>query len=301
MTTPDNPFVSGDSSEFFSPQKNQQWMGQLIVIRPNRVKWHDFGEGKGPQEQVEAWVLFPRLGDPTGAQRPWIIGNATIGQAGLVPMIKNKLGQMVLGHLRQKPPQGAKSGAYYIDDYTAEDLEYAKSVIGNPAFAPPAYVEVPAEPTPQPAAPQLPGGQGQVAYGQPPVPGAGYPAAQQYAAAQPAAYAGQGVAQQPYDAWSAVPGAQPVQQQPAQQAPSAWAPQQQPQAPVQQPPAQGWAPQAAPAPAAAQPAAQGWGQPAPAVQSSTQDQALVQRLLANNINPAGMPNEQMQMIANMLP
>lgn len=256
MTTPPPEFARPASSEGFSPSKHPEWMNKLCIIRPNYVEYVTFDPTQGPKEVVNAFVVFVDLqGPPDG--RPVTVDGAQIGGAGLVPQIKNRLGQLVLGRLVQGPQQGQKSGVFKLDSaYTDADAALAGQYIAQFPL-PPQTEAPPAAPAPQPvASPWAPQGQA--------------PAAAPQWGAQPP----------PADVWAgtnAVPAGPPAGQwqapQPQPAAPPAW--QQQGQAPAPQPVAappawQAQAPAAAPQPPA-------WGQPA------AQDPALVAQVQAMGI------------------
>ncbi len=259
-------------------------MNQLMVIRPESVEKVHFPpnpgeEDKGPTDVVTAFVAIVTLTDPK-TNLPVVIEGASIAGKGMTPQLKNRIGDLVLGRLSQKPSSGQKSGAYFIADYTPQDAELAMRYI--------AAFPIPPMPTPftQPLAPapQPTGSQGQTAWGQPPVPGAGAPNynPNQYQAppaqAAPAQQWGgpptQAAPPLPYDPWQNTAAAPPQQ-----------------------------------APAAPVPAAQQWGGPTPqaappqaVTQGPAQDPNLVAFLQSKGIQVTpDMDNNTLQMIYNQLP
>lgn len=281
MTTPPPEFARPASSELFAPSKHPEWMNRLCIIRPNYVEYVTFDPAQGPKEVVNAFVVFVDLpNQATGT--PVTVDGAQIGGAGLVPQIKGKLGQFVLGRLVQGPQQGQKSGVFKLDSaYTDADAVLAGQYIQ--AFPLPPQTEAPPTPPPAPqpaASPWAPQAQAPAAapqWGAQPVPQG--PPADVWAGtnAVPAGPpAGQWATAQPGHTPAAAPP--PAQAQP----PQAW--QQQAQAPAPQPAAAppAWQTQA---PAAA-PQASAWGAPAPQQQfpaPAAQDPGLVAQVQALGI------------------
>jgi hypothetical protein len=265
MTTPQMPFSQPDKREGFAPRDNPQWMNQLMVIRPESVEKVHFPpnpgeEDKGPTDVVTAYVAIVTLTDPK-TNLPVVIEGASIAGKGMTPQLKNRIGDLVLGRLSQKPSSGQKSGAYYIADYTPQDAELAMRYI--------AAFPIPPMPTPftQPLAPAP------QQWGQPPVAGAAAPNYNPNQYQAPSAQIPPAPAL-PYDQWQHTAAAPP---------------QQAPVAPV--PAAQQWGgptPQAAPPQAVTQPSGQD-----PNLVAFLQSKGI-------QVTP-DMDNNTLQMIYNQLP
>lgn len=153
MTTPQNPFATPDKGDRFTPRDNPEWLGKLFIIRPNSVEKVTFKQDEGPQDVVEAYVAIVDLIDPqTG--RPKVMTKASIGGKGLVPQLKAKVGEMVLGRLLQTPAQGEKSGAYMLSmEQSPQDVQIGMAYIAaNPIPAPNAFAAPQAQAAP-PSAP----------------------------------------------------------------------------------------------------------------------------------------------------
>lgn len=261
------------------------WLGKLFMVRPNYNTTIVFDPTAGPKDIVNAFVVILDLIDPqTG--KPTVIDGANIGGAGLVPQLRNKVDQLVLGRLEQSPAQGQKSGAFKLNaNYTAEDEALAGRWLTELGPVPP-LPEAPPAPAPAPAgqwgqapaqAPQAPAQQG---WGQPASP----PPADVWAGTNAAPQQG---------GWGAAPAAPQAPAGQWGQAPAA------PQAPAQQ----GWGQQQAPA---QQPPAGSWGQapaaPAPAPQAVPQDPTLVAFLTGKGIQVTpDMDMNTLQTIASTIP
>ena len=149
--------------ESFSPRDHPEWWGKLFIIYPTEAGIVQFEDG--PTEIVTADVLIADLVDPE-TQKPKVIQGARIGGKALVPAVKKYVGttDAALGRLRQLPANGAKSGAFVLDEHTAADITLAthteaaqpgwRGGYGQPAAATPtgAASGVPATATPAPAA-----------------------------------------------------------------------------------------------------------------------------------------------------
>jgi hypothetical protein len=302
LSTPPE-FARPATSEAFAPRNHPEWHGKLFLIRPNYVQSITFNPEDGPKDTVNSYVVILDLVDPQ-TNTPTVIDGATIGGAALVPQLRSKIGQMVLGRLEKGPSQGQKDGAFKLNpNFTQEDAALAGRWLE--AFGPLPDVPPAPAPTAPPAAPAAPPAdmwagtnaapaQGQ--WGAPPAAPAAPPApqwGQAPAAPAPAPAPAQGQWGAP-----AAPAAPPAPAAPQWgQAPAAPAPQPQgqwgqPQAPAPGAPAPQWGnPPAAPAPAA----------PAPA-QAVYQDPALVARIQAANIQVTpDMDMNTLQMIAASLP
>lgn len=122
-----SPFAQPDDAasdyDKFSPQQHPEWLNRLLLIRPHEVRTVTFDDS-GPKDFVYAYVIFVDLMDPATG-RPLVLPNASIGGAGLFPQLKNKINDFVLGRLVQKPQNGAKTGAFYITDFTDADAQLA--------------------------------------------------------------------------------------------------------------------------------------------------------------------------------
>lgn len=124
-------YETADKGEKFSPRDHPEWIGQLFLIYPTAVDTVVFHDEKTneprPTEIVTADVAILGLIDPETGKNRVLLG-AKIGNKALVPQIKNKVGSgnAALGRLRQLPAQGAKSGAYVLDnEFTATDEQAA--------------------------------------------------------------------------------------------------------------------------------------------------------------------------------
>lgn len=124
-------YETADKGEKFSPRDHPEWIGRLFLIYPTALETVVFHDEKTneprPTEMVTADVAILDLTDPeTG--RPKVLLSAHIGNKALVPQIKGKVtsGNAALGRLRQLPAQGAKSGAYVLDnEFTPADEQLA--------------------------------------------------------------------------------------------------------------------------------------------------------------------------------
>lgn len=120
-------FEQPATPEKFSPRDHPEWIGRLFLIYPTSVDMvtfnNDDGTPKAPSEVVTADVAIVDLIDPqTG--RPVILKGARIGGKALVPQIKpyaSKHNTAAAGRLKQLPGQGAKNGAYVLDNFAPED------------------------------------------------------------------------------------------------------------------------------------------------------------------------------------
>jgi hypothetical protein len=162
-------YETADKGEKFSPRDHPEWVGKLFLIYPTELNVVQFQDDKGvpqPTDVVTADVAILDLIDPETGQPKVLLGARIAGKA-LVPQIKGKVvsGNAALGRLRQLPAQGAKSGAYVLDnEFTQADVALAerqdahdwRGKYGTPAQAatPTGGVSAaPATPTPAPAAP----------------------------------------------------------------------------------------------------------------------------------------------------
>ena len=151
MTTPPNPFAQPDKGERFTPRDHPEWLGKLFIIRPNRLTSVTFDQEKGPQDVIEAYVAIVDLIDPQTGQ-PKVMANTSIAGKGLVPQLKSRVGEMVLGRLMQTPPQGQKSGTYMLSmEQSTADIQAGMSYI---AAVPIPEVNAFAAPQAQAPAPQ---------------------------------------------------------------------------------------------------------------------------------------------------
>lgn len=161
-------YETADKGEKFSPRDHPEWVGKLFLIYPTEVNVVNFVNDKTnqpePTDVVTADVAILDLIDPE-TQRPKVLLGARIAGKALVPQIKGKVvsGNAALGRLRQLPAQGAKSGAYVLDnEFTPADVQMAEAQdandwrgkYGTPAAVPTGGVSAaPATPTPAAAAP----------------------------------------------------------------------------------------------------------------------------------------------------
>lgn len=117
-----------DKGAKFTPSDHPDWLGKLFLIWPESVETVNFNRPDGtvdPTEMVTADVAIIDLNDPeTG--KPTYLASARIGGSALAPQIKKKLGKKVLGRLAQTPRQGNKSGAFFIADFTPQDVQWAE-------------------------------------------------------------------------------------------------------------------------------------------------------------------------------
>lgn len=117
-----------DKGAKFTPSDHPEWLGKLFLIWPESVETVNFNRPDGtvdPTEMVTADVAIIDLNDPeTG--KPTFLASARIGGSALAPQIKKKLGKKVLGRLAQTPRQGNKSGAFFIADFTPQDVQWAE-------------------------------------------------------------------------------------------------------------------------------------------------------------------------------
>jgi len=120
-------FEQPAQAEKFSPRDHPEWVNKLFLIYPTSVDMvtfnNDDGTPKPPSEVVTADVAIVDLINPeTG--RPTVLKGARIGGKALVPQIKpyaSKHNTAAAGRLRQLPGQGAKSGAYVLDNFQPQD------------------------------------------------------------------------------------------------------------------------------------------------------------------------------------
>jgi hypothetical protein len=118
-----------DKGESFSPSKHPEWLGKLFLFWPESVDTVNFTRPDGtqdPTDMVTCDVAIIDLPDPQEGGRPKFIKGARIGGSALAPQVKKKIGKKVLGRLAQAPGQGAKSGAYFIADFTPADVQLAE-------------------------------------------------------------------------------------------------------------------------------------------------------------------------------
>jgi hypothetical protein len=237
--------------------------GHLCLFYPTEYR-RDIPTTNGPRDVVDCDIAVITAVNPQTGQ-PFTFTNARIFGAAMVPQLKGAIPDgMVLGRLIQG--QNTKGNPpWLLDHHTDQDVAMAMQYIAahpRQQFAQPAaQAPAPQAPSPYQVAPggqQAYTGQGQVAPGTPPTGPAGASPSPQYASAQ-----------LPYDPWQGTPAA------PAGPPQGAW-----------QPAANAPAPAAVPA---ATPPQTATGEP--------QNPALAAYLTERNVNPAGMSNAQMQMIA----
>lgn len=113
-----------DKAEKFSPRDNPSWIGRLFLIYPTEVNEVVFNKPDGtpdvPSKIVSADVAIVDLINPeTG--KPTVLLGARIGGKALVPQLTKTAGtgSPVLGRLAKLPAQGAKDGAYVLNDFVA--------------------------------------------------------------------------------------------------------------------------------------------------------------------------------------
>lgn len=160
-------YETADKGEKFSPRDHPEWINKLFLIYPTEVNVVQFQDDKGqpqPTDVVTADVAILDLIDPETGQPKVLLGARIAGKA-LVPQIKGKVERKsaALGRLRQLPAQGAKSGAYVLDnEFTPADEQLAVaqdqkqwrgSPYGQPTVPTGGVSAAPATPTPAPAAP----------------------------------------------------------------------------------------------------------------------------------------------------
>lgn len=186
-----------DKGEKFAPSDHPEWLGKLFLFWPEGVETVNFTRPDGsldPTDMVTCDVAIIDLPDPENGGRPKFLKGARVGGAALAPQVKKKIGKKVLGRLKQAPRQGNKSGAFYLEDWTPQDVQLAqayeaqfpRNAYDAPSGGEPApgqWGGPPPASTPPPAAPAQGG------WGQPPAaPPAAPPApAQQQWGAPPAA------------------------------------------------------------------------------------------------------------------
>lgn len=159
-------YETADKGEKFSPRDHPEWIGRLFLIYPTAVETVTFHDEKTneprPTEMVTADVAILDLVDPE-TQQPKVLLSAKIGNKALVPQIRGKVGSgnAALGRLRQLPAQGAKSGAYVLDnEFTPADEQLAirqdstdwRGKYGGAVAASPTGAASAAAATPTPAA-----------------------------------------------------------------------------------------------------------------------------------------------------
>lgn len=129
-------YETADKGEKFSPRDHPEWVGKLFLVYPTEVNTVNFQDDKGqpqPTEVVTADVAILDLIDPE-TQKPKVLLGARVAGKALVPQIKGKAvsGNAALGRLRQLPAQGAKSGAYVLDnEFTPADVAMAEAQDAN--------------------------------------------------------------------------------------------------------------------------------------------------------------------------
>jgi len=117
-----------DKGEKFTPSDHPEWLGKLFLIWPDSVDTVNFNRPDGtvdPTDMVTADVAIVDLVNPETGQPTYLKG-ARIGGSALAPQLKKKLGKKVLGRLQQTPRQGNKSGAYFLADFTPQDVAQAQ-------------------------------------------------------------------------------------------------------------------------------------------------------------------------------
>lgn len=127
MTTP-NEYDQPDRGEKFTPSDHPEWLGKLFLFWPDSVDTVNFNRPDGtvdPTDMVTADVAIVDLVNPETGQPTYLKG-ARIGGSALAPQLKKKLGKKVLGRLQQTPRQGNKSGAYFLADFTPQDVALAQ-------------------------------------------------------------------------------------------------------------------------------------------------------------------------------
>jgi hypothetical protein len=118
-----------DHGAKFTPRDHPEWLGKLFLIFPESVETVNFNRPDGtldPTDMVTADVAIIDLPDPQNQGKPTFLQGARIGGSALVPQLKKKIGKKVLGRLNQTPAQGQKSGAYFLADFSPQDVQTAE-------------------------------------------------------------------------------------------------------------------------------------------------------------------------------
>jgi hypothetical protein len=119
-----------DKGEKFAPSDHPEWIGRLFLFWPEGVETVNFTRPDGsldPTDMVTCDVAIIDLPDPENGGRPKFLKGARVGGAALAPQVKKKIGKKVLGRLKQAPRQGNKSGAFYLEDWTPQDVQLAQA------------------------------------------------------------------------------------------------------------------------------------------------------------------------------
>jgi hypothetical protein len=114
-----------EAAEKFTPSDHPEWLGKLFLVHPTYVEDVQFKPDEAPTKIVTADIAIVDLIDPrTGSAV--ILRGVSIGGKLLAPVLAKYIGQDdPLGRLYQKPRQGEKSGAYFLDNFTPADVEQA--------------------------------------------------------------------------------------------------------------------------------------------------------------------------------
>lgn len=118
-------YEAAEKGEKFAPRDHPEWINKLFLIYPTDASTVQFEDG--PSEIVTADVAIIDLIDALTA-KPKVLLGARIGGKALVPQIKPKIAKATaaLGRLRQLPAQGAKSGAFVLDnEFTPAEAQLA--------------------------------------------------------------------------------------------------------------------------------------------------------------------------------
>lgn len=118
-----------DRSAKFTPSDHPNWVGRLFLFWPESVENVSFTRKDGtldPTDIVTCDVAIIDLPDPENQGRPTFVKDAKVGGSALAPQLKKKVGKKVLGRLQQAPRNGEKTGAFFLAEWTPQDVQIAE-------------------------------------------------------------------------------------------------------------------------------------------------------------------------------